>query len=181
MCDIVDERLQRALATALKKALTLEADEEDIEEENQQEQQPESPINQPFEQLQVSLHPYTNSLKKSIVIVLEDYLEEKITHFGNPGVLGDQDRYSLCPSSKKLVLSKKDLMNNKWVEFLIISNDFQKKDINIWLKTQFIYTNNIFPHNIELVDNNYKYILNCEIFFKNDKYYFENIFIRTID
>jgi len=167
--------LEQALIDAMNKALTIDTvndmttdddDDDDVDFE-------------PTEKLQVSVHEFNNSHENHIRIVLDDFLVESLIYRGSDQ-LGDQAQYGLTPMNENLSLSFDEMFVNAWIEFVIGADG---TSTSIWLRTDHIYMceNLSFPLNIELIDEDYFYVVRATVIQKNATFYFTNLFIQTIN
>jgi hypothetical protein len=166
--------LENALVAAMQSAMTLGDSDDSMEtQSNDDHDRP------PTEHLQVRVHQYNISHQNSIRIVLEDYMVESVMYYGTDQ-LGDQDQYALTPNKAILQMSFTELLGNTWIEFLITNAG--NNSVSIWLRTEYIYMidPSLFPMSIELVDNDYKYVVRSSVLLENQIFYFKNLCIQTI-
>lgn len=173
-------QLEQALIDAMKGAMTLtDENDSDGSMECLRDETPTHPI----EWLQIKTHQFNNSHANHIRIVLEDFLVEGLMYFGSDEV-GDQNQYAMTPRNKNLSLSFNEMLANTWIEFVVKKEptmDDKKGDASIWLRTDYIYMceHEHFPLDIELVDNDHRYIVRTTVVKIDDYFHFKNLGIQT--
>ena len=173
--DLTKSELEKKLIAAMKSALTLHDSDSDSEDDDSsmKTRAGSPPPPTPSEQLVVKLVQNETCFR----VVLDDYLVEARVYKGSD-TLGDQDQHALVPATSNLILTLADLTNHTWIEF-IIKND--GLSTSLWLRTAHIWATDE-PVDIELVDNDYKYIVTARVGLVSDNYYyyFKNLSIQTI-
>ena len=173
MNRMTDNQLEDTLMEEMKKIMSIE-EMDGIEEEVEE---------YPTEQLEIRLHKYKNCHVNCIQVVLSDYLVETMVYEGTRDI-GDQDRYALTPVMQMLMLDMNALIGNKWIEFIVVAEKTvsnPKGNGSIWLKTAHIYMaeSNNFPMDMELVDQDYRYIVQFVVVQIDGVFHFKNLGIQT--